>query len=125
MNLNYSDEQNMLREQVLKFCETNYDFIDREKILDSDSGYSEENWKQFAELGWLAVPFKEDNGGFNFGPIELTVLFEEFGKALVVEPYLSSCGYEWHYFGRFKHSRKDRYYRKNYFWRAPSISCLC
>ena len=90
MNLNYSDEQNMLREQVLKFCETNYDFIDREKILDSDSGYSEENWKQFAELGWLAVPFKEDNGGFNFGPIELTVLFEEFGKALVVEPYLSS-----------------------------------
>ena len=90
MNLNYSDEQNMLREQVLKFCETNYDFIDREKILDSDSGYSEDNWKQFAELGWLAVPFKEDNGGFNFGPIELTVLFEEFGKALVVEPYLSS-----------------------------------
>ena len=56
MNLNYSDEQNVLREQVLKFCETNYDFIDREKILDSDSGYSEENWKQFSELGWLAFP---------------------------------------------------------------------
>jgi len=33
MNLNYSDEQNMLREQVLKFCETNYDFIDREKNI--------------------------------------------------------------------------------------------
>ena len=90
MNLNYSDEQNMLREQVLKFCETNYDFIDREKILESDCGYSQDNWKQFAELGWLAVPFKEENGGFNFGPVELTVLFEEFGKALVVEPYLSS-----------------------------------
>ena len=90
MNLNYSDEQNMLREQVLKFCETNYDFIDREKILDSDIGYSAENWKEFADLGWLAVPFSEDNGGYNFGPIELTVLFEEFGKALVVEPYLSS-----------------------------------
>ena len=90
MNLNYSDEQNMLREQVLKFCETNYDFIDREKILETKAGYSQDNWKQFAELGWLAVPFKEENGGFNFGPIELTVLFEEFGKALVVEPYLSS-----------------------------------
>ena len=90
MNLNYSEEQTMLREQVLKFCETNYDFIDREKILDSDEGYSLDNWKKFAELGWLAVPFNEDNGGFNFGPIELTVLFEEFGKSLVVEPYLSS-----------------------------------
>jgi len=90
MNLNYSDEQNMLREQVLKFCETNYDFTDREKILDSEVGYSIENWKEFAELGWLAVPFSEENGGYNFGPIELTVLFEEFGKSLVVEPYLSS-----------------------------------
>ena len=90
MNLNYSDEQNMLREQVLKFCETNYDFTDREKILESEVGYSTENWKEFAELGWLAVPFSEDNGGYNFGPIELTVLFEEFGKSLVVEPYLSS-----------------------------------
>ena len=90
MNLNYSDEQNMLREQVLKFCETNYDFIDREKILETEAGYSQDNWKQFADLGWLAVPFKEENGGFNFGPIELTVLFEEFGKALVVEPYLSA-----------------------------------
>ena len=90
MNLNYSDEQNMLREQVLKFCETNYAFSDREKILESEDGLSHENWKQFAELGWLAVPFSEDNGGFNFGPIELTVMFEEFGKSLVVEPYLSS-----------------------------------
>ncbi len=90
MNLHYSDEQNMLRDQVIKFCESSYDFIDREKILISETGYSSDHWKQFAELGWLAIPFKEDNGGFNFGPIELTVLFEEFGKALVVEPYLSS-----------------------------------
>jgi hypothetical protein len=90
MNLSYSDEQNMLREQVLKFCETNYEFANREKILLLDGGYDPKNWKQFAELGWLAIPFSEENGGFNFGPIELTVLFEEFGKALVVEPYLSS-----------------------------------
>ena len=81
MNLTYSDEQNMLREQVLKFCETNYDFTDREKILKTDIGYDIANWNQFAELGWLAIPFSEDNGGFNFGPIELTVLFEEFGKS--------------------------------------------
>ncbi len=90
MNLSYSDEQSILREQVLKFCETNYDFTDREKILKTDIGYDIANWNQFAELGWLAIPFSEDNGGFNFGPIELTVLFEEFGKFLVVEPYLSS-----------------------------------
>jgi hypothetical protein len=36
------------------------------------------------------LPFSEDNGGFGFGPIELSVLFEEFWKVLVVEPYLST-----------------------------------
>ena len=68
MNLSYSDEQNMLREQVLKFCESDYTFDVREKIVESNYGHNPETWKQFADLGWLAVPFKEDNGGFNFGP---------------------------------------------------------
>ena len=71
MNLSYSDEQNMLREQVLKFCESAYTFDVREKIVESNYGHNPETWKQFADLGWLAVPFSEENGGFNFGPIEL------------------------------------------------------
>ena len=90
MNLSYSDEQNMLREQVLKFCESDYTFNVREKIVESNYGHNPETWKQFADLGWLAVPFSEENGGFNFGPIELAVIFEEFGKALVAEPYLAN-----------------------------------
>ena len=90
MNLSYSDEQNMLREQVLKFCESDYTFDVREKIVESNYGHNPETWKQFADLGWLAVPFSEENGGFNFGPIELAVIFEEFGKALVAEPYLAN-----------------------------------
>ena len=36
------------------------------------------------------MPFKSDSGGFDFGPIELSILFEEFGKFLVLEPYLSN-----------------------------------
>ncbi len=44
----------------------------------------------FSELGWLSVPFKEETGGLGYGPVELTILFEEFGKVLVVEPYLST-----------------------------------
>ena len=67
MNLSYSDEQNMLREQVLKFCESDYTFDVREKIVESNYGHNPETWKQFADLGWLAVPFSEENGGFNFG----------------------------------------------------------
>ncbi len=90
MDLNFSDEQHMLREQVQKFCESDYSFEKREEIIKSSEGFSKEFWQLFSELGWLALPFNEDSGGFGYGPIELSILFEEFGKALVVEPYLST-----------------------------------
>ena len=90
MNLNYSDEQVMLREQIQKFCETEYDFYKREDIVKSIDDFDTNVWNLFAEQGWLSMPFSEQSGGLGFGPIELSILFEEFGKALVIEPYLST-----------------------------------
>ena len=90
MDLEFSDEQNMLRDAVSKFCETEYTFDKREKIVESNLGHSPDLWKQFAELGWLGMPFSEKNGGYDAGPIELSIIFEEFGKHLIVEPYLSN-----------------------------------
>ena len=90
MNLNYNEEQTMLREQIQKFCESEYDFYKREDIVKSSADYDENVWKLFAEQGWLSMPFSEQSGGLGFGPIELSILFEEFGKALVIEPYLST-----------------------------------
>ena len=60
MDFSYSEVQQMLQDSVKKFVNKNYDFDTRTKIIDSDSGYSEENWKLFAELGWLTVPFCEE-----------------------------------------------------------------
>ena len=90
MNLNYNDEQNMLREQIQKFCESDYDFYKREEVIKSDKDFDNNVWKLFADQGWLSMPFSEESGGLGFGPIELSILFEEFGKALVIEPYLAS-----------------------------------
>ena len=90
MNLNYSEEQTMLREQIQKFCESEYDFYKREDIVKSDSDFDPNVWKLFAEQGWLSMPFSEDAGGLGFGAIELSILFEEFGKSLVIEPYLAT-----------------------------------
>ena len=90
MNLDYNDEQNMLREQIQKFCESEYDFYKREEIVKSSNDFDENVWNLFAEQGWLSMPFSEQAGGLGFGPIELSILFEEFGKALVIEPYLST-----------------------------------
>ena len=90
MNLDYNDEQNMLREQIQKFCESEYDFYKREEIVKSSNDFDQNVWYLFAEQGWLSMPFSEQSGGLGFGPIELSILFEEFGKALVIEPYLST-----------------------------------
>ncbi|MXZ32557.1 MAG: pimeloyl-CoA dehydrogenase small subunit [Gammaproteobacteria bacterium] len=90
MDFSYSEEQQMLRESVGKFVQQQYDFDSRNRIAASETGYSDENWKLFGELGWLTVPFDEADGGFGDSAVDLMVMMEEFGKAMVVEPYLAS-----------------------------------
>ena len=90
MNFDFSDEQVMLRDSVARFIQDDYGFDTRRKIVASDAGMSKENWDTFAELGWLSVPFAEEFGGFGGGPVALMVMMEEFGKGLVVEPYLAT-----------------------------------
>lgn len=95
MDFSFSDEQTLLQESVSRFITNDYGFEERQKHSRSDLGYSEENWKTFAELGWLGVPFAEGAGGFGGGAVEMMLMMEEFGKGLVVEPYLATvvaCG---------------------------------
>ena len=89
MDFSYSEEQQMLQESVQKFVMQKYDFYTRDNIIKSEAGYSAENWTMFAELGWLTVPFTEEDGGFGGNAVDLMVMMEEFGKGMLVEPYLS------------------------------------
>lgn len=88
MDLSYTEEQVMLRDSITKFIEDNYDISQRKKLAESDEGFSRDNWKQFAELGWLAMPFAEEDGGIGGNAIDTMIVMEEFGKGLVVEPFL-------------------------------------
>ncbi len=90
MDFSYSEEQQMLKESVGKFVRQQYDFDTRNRIAASETGYSEENWKLFAELGWLTVPFAGEDGGFGDSAVDLMVMMEEFGKAMLLEPFLPS-----------------------------------
>lgn len=91
MDFSYSDEQQMLQDSVQKFVKGQYDFDTRKKLIESDTGFSEEYWNLFAELGWLTVPFKEEDGGFGASAVDLMVVMEEFGKGMVVEPFLATA----------------------------------
>jgi alkylation response protein AidB-like acyl-CoA dehydrogenase len=91
VDFSYSEEQQMLQESVQKFVMQQYDFYKRDDIIKTEAGYSTENWNLFAELGWLTVPFSEEDGGFGGNAVDLMVMMEEFGKGMLVEPYLSAA----------------------------------
>ena len=88
MDFSLSDEQSLLKDSVERFVQNDYDFDRRRKVMAEEEGFSRANWKQFAELGWLAIPFSEEDGGFGGGAIELMLVMEQIGRGLIVEPYL-------------------------------------
>ncbi len=90
MDFSFSEEQSLLQDSVQRFIQNDYTFEARQKIIQTEDGFSRDNWSTFAELGWLGLPFSEEDGGFGGTPIETMIMMEEFGKGLVVEPYLST-----------------------------------
>lgn len=90
MDFSLTDEQSLLKDSLERFIRSDYDFDTRRTQLRSELGYSQTTYARFAEFGWTAVPFAEEDGGFGGGPIELMILMEQFGRGLVIEPYLAS-----------------------------------
>jgi len=90
MDLTLSDEQRLLRESADRFVSETYDADHRRRQASDPLGFSAAIWKQFADLGWLALPIPENYGGLGGGAIETGILMEAFGRGLVSEPYLST-----------------------------------
>ena len=90
MDFSLNEVQMMLADSIEKFVSNDYTFESRQKYASSDIGYSKEVWQTIAELGWTAVPFSEDDGGFDGGPIDMMVVMERLGRGLLVEPYLAN-----------------------------------
>ena len=90
MDLTPSDEQRLLRESADRFVNQTYTADHRRKVAGDPLGFSADIWKQFADLGWLALPIAEADGGLGGGAIEIGILMEAFGRGLVSEPYLST-----------------------------------
>ena len=90
MNFDITEEQQLVKDSVTRFVNENYELETRTAASSAEPGYSEAHWKTFAELGWLGLPFAEEDGGFGGSAIDTMLMFEEFGKGLVLEPYLAS-----------------------------------
>src|SRR4029450_2073877 len=86
MDIQLTEEQELLRSSIQRFLRDQYDFDERRKIVATDEGWSRRHWKSFAELGLCAAPFQERAGG----PLATMIVMREFGRKLVVEPYFET-----------------------------------
>lgn len=90
MDFSLSEEQTLLQESIARYMQNDYQFTERQKVVQSAEPFSATHWSSFAELGWLGVPFPEADGGFGGGAVESMVMWEQFGKGLVIEPLLAT-----------------------------------
>lgn len=91
MDFNFTEEQTMLRDMLSRYLADTYDFDTRQKVVRDGKGWNPAVWQAFAQdLGILGASFSEAHGGLGGGAIENMVLMEEMGRAIVLEPYLST-----------------------------------
>lgn len=90
MDFSLNEIQAMLADSVDKFIQNEYDFDTRQAYAESERGFSDDVWATFADLGWTAVPFAEEDGGLEGGPVDVMVLMQHLARGLVVEPYLAN-----------------------------------
>lgn len=89
MDFSFTEEQTLLQNSVARYLADQYGFEAWRKFTRSEAGRDAAHWKAFAELGLTAAPLPEPYG-LGGGPIETMIVMKEFGRALVVEPYVSS-----------------------------------
>ena len=90
MDIQFTEEQELLRSSVQRLLRDQYDFEARRKIVASEEGFSRRQWEAFAELGLFAAPFSENVGGLGGGALSTMIIMQEFGRHLVVEPFLET-----------------------------------
>ncbi len=90
MDFSLAEERRLLQDTVKRFLGREYTFEQRRKRLAAGTGFSRETWKQLAELGVLGIGIREDDGGMGGDAFDAMIVMEALGRALVVEPYLSS-----------------------------------
>src|SRR5436305_13873641 len=92
MNFAFSEEQEELRRIVRQFLDNKSSEAEVRRLMETTEGYDTNTWAQMAnELGLQSLIVPEEFGGQGFGYVELTVVLEEMGRALLCAPYFSSA----------------------------------
>jgi len=87
MDIGFSEEQELLRDTARKFLDSECPAQFVRRMMDTDDAVTDEFWRQLAENGWLGITYPEDAGGSGLGLVDLVVLMEEIGRAVMPGPY--------------------------------------
>ncbi len=90
MDFDFTEEQSILRDSLDRLLADRYDFEKRKAIMTQPEGWSAEMWNAYAEMGLMALPFPEEDGGLGGSPVETMIVMESLGKALALEPYFAT-----------------------------------
>ncbi|MTW13754.1 pimeloyl-CoA dehydrogenase small subunit [Pseudoduganella eburnea] len=90
MDFTFKEEQQQFADALRRWIDKDYSFEARKKIVHSDAGVSGQAWATLVELGMLALPVPEEQGGFNGSAVDMMVVMQELGRGLVVEPYFAT-----------------------------------
>src|SRR3990170_1049278 len=91
MDLGLTEEQELLKSSAREFLEKECPETHVREMEEDEKGYSPDLWKKMAELGWQGLIIPEEYGGQGFTYLDLVVLTEEFGRALVPGPFLPTA----------------------------------
>jgi alkylation response protein AidB-like acyl-CoA dehydrogenase len=91
LNFTFSEEQEELRRTIRRFLDDKSPSTEVRRLMETPDGYDEAVWKQMAqELGLQALAIPEEYGGQGFTFVELGIVLEEMGRALLCAPFLST-----------------------------------
>jgi alkylation response protein AidB-like acyl-CoA dehydrogenase len=90
MDFTFKEEQQQFADALRRWVDKDYGFDVRHKIIHSPAGVSDAAWATLTELGMLALPVPEAQGGFDGTAVDLLLVMQELGRGLVVEPYFAT-----------------------------------
>ena len=91
MDLDFTPEQDLLRDSVRRACERHAGLDVVRKLENDPIGHSTELWAQLGELGVTGLVIDEEYGGSGMTMVDAAVVYEEFGRALVSSPHFVSA----------------------------------
>ena len=92
MDFGFTEEQEALRKSAREFLTDRSTTTLVRELMASKTGFDEKLWKEMSDLGWMGTAIPEEDGGLGLTLIELAVLVEEMGRALLPSPFYSSVG---------------------------------